>query len=376
VLRRGENVYNFEVQRSAYLEHTGFAAPWAHFYPPSASVVALPTTLVSYSIARELWFVGVLSVMYYGLWRFLTAFFVRWTVGLKILILGLVTCAAATRWSMWAAQPGPVILGLFALFLVELRDERRTWQAVAIGAIAVSVKVTFGLPFVLIALARRRVWLVVAMGGCWAALNLIGLVGMGGPAIVEDYRANMAEFDRPDQVNAPDPRSPDSVARTDWPYLLNALDPELSRNTVIGFALTFVALGWLTREVLRNEGRLANDTGLLALSAPVAALSMLAVYHHHYDMTILLLPVIVYLGTPVLRTTAAWFYVVPVVAYAGFYPYQQVASISERLFGDNSVLITRPLASVTCVVGFLASLVVLRNYLKRAPADAPEPAPA
>ena len=205
MLREGKNPYDFAVQNDGYMRHVGHVTTWANFYPPSAAVAALPATLVSYQTAHELWFIATFAIMFLGLWRFMAVYLPHWDVSLRVLVLGLITCAATTRWAFKVAQPGPVVLGLFGVFLVELK-KNRAWTSILCGVLVVSAKVTFGIPFFLLALALRRIRIVVVMLGFWAVLNVIGLYGMGGPAIFADYRANFAQFERPDQLNYPDPR--------------------------------------------------------------------------------------------------------------------------------------------------------------------------
>jgi Glycosyltransferase family 87 len=363
VLREGKNVYDFQVQHDGYIRHVGEVTTWAHFHPPAAAVVALPATLVSYPTARELWFVAATIVMLVGLWRFMAVFVPRWDQSERTLVLGLVMCAAATRWGFKVAQPGAIVLGLFGLFLAELRSER-SWTAFLCGGLVASMKVTFGLPFFLMALAHKRFKLTTAMLGLVASLNIIGLYGMGGPLILSDYRANFAQFERADQPNYPDPRGFNSMARTDWPYLLNAFSPSFERNNLLGYGLTLVAFAWLAMSVFPARKHLREDIPTLALTGPFVAISLLAVYHHHYDMGLLLLPLIAYLGRKEIRSVpASWFLIVPVGLYAGLYPYDKSAKLVERLFGANSVLLTRPLACAVCIVAFTGSVVLVRSVV-------------
>ena len=365
MLREGKNVYDFDVQHDGYMRHIGQVTTWAHFYPPSASVAALPATLVSYAVARDIWFVVTFGVMFWGVWHFMTVFIPRWDNSVKLLVLGLLASAACTRWSFKVAQPGPVVLGLFGVFLAELK-KGRSWTCVLCGALVVSTKVTFGIPFFLVALALRRVRMVVIMLAFWGVLNVVGLYGMGGPKILADYKANFAQFERPDQLNYPDPRGWNSLARTDWPYVLNAIQPNFQRNTLIGYALTLLSTAWLAREALRAKKRINEDAILLAVAGVVAPLSMLAVYHHHYDMSILLLPVIGYIGLREFRgVRAVWWYVVPVTLYTCLYPYGKGANFLKAAFGANEVLVSKPLACVVCIVGLVAAFAVLHRMLQR-----------
>lgn len=368
LLREGKNVYDYTEQHSGYMRHVGEVTTWGHFYPPGSAVALLPATVIPYWLARELWFFLGIVVMLYGLWRFMTTFMPQWDRSLRVLILGVVMCTACVRWGFKVAQPVSLVLGLFAIFVVEFRAER-TWLAISCAAISGAIKVTFGMPFVLLALALRRVKMAVALVGIWGAMNLVGMYGMGGPKIMADFKANMATFERPDQLNYPDPRGFNSLARTDWPYVLNAASPNFQRNNLIGHVLTLATLLWLTFEVLRTKPELIEeDDPTLALTAPIAALSMLAVYHHHYDIGVMLLPFLAYVGRPELhRHAAAWGFILPVGLYAGLYPYEKFAQLLEQIMGPSYVLISKPMACAVCIVGLISSLIVLRAVLRQRP---------
>jgi hypothetical protein len=366
LLREGKNVYDYTEQHSGYMRHIGEVTTWGHFYPPGSAVALLPATLIPYSVARQLWFVLGIVVMLYGLWRFMAAFLPQWDRSLRVLVLGVVMCTACVRWGFKVAQPVSLVLGLFAIFMVEFRNGR-TWLAVLCAAISGAIKVTFGMPFVLLALAVRRFKIAVLLVGIWGVMNLVGMYGMGGPKIMVDFKANMATFERPDQLNYPDPRGFNSLARTDWPYLLNAVSPNFSRNNLIGNVLTLASLAWLVFEVMRAKPRLVQgDVATLALTGPIAALSMLAVYHHHYDIGLMLLPLLAYLGRPELRRIGvAWAFIVPVGLYAGAYPYEKFAKLLEAIMGPSYVLISKPMACAVCVVALISSMFVVRAVLRK-----------
>jgi hypothetical protein len=363
MLREGKNVYDFDVQHDGYMRHVGEVTTWAHFHPPAAAVVALPATLMPYPAARELWFVVATAVMLVGLWFFMATYVKDWDYSVRILVLGLVMCAAATRWGFKVAQPGSIVLGAFALFLVALKREK-AWPAFLIGALIASMKVTFGLPFFAVAMAQRRYVLTAVMIACVGALNVIGLYGMGGPSIIDDYQANFAQFERADELNYPDPRGFNSLARTDWVYLLNAFEPEFERNNKISLGLSVAAFAWLCLLILATtKQRMRDDTVTLALTGPLAALSMLAVYHHHYDMGILLLPLIAYVGRPEMRRRhLVWIYVLPVAFYVGLFPYEKTSRLVEAIIGPSWVLIVKPLACVVCIVAFVSSMLLFQSF--------------
>jgi hypothetical protein len=366
LLREGKNVYDFKVQHDGYMRHIGEVTTWGHFYPPASAVALLPATVIPYPAARELWFALGIVVMLYGLWRFMAAFLPRWDRSVRVLVLGLVMCSACVRWGFKVGQPVSLVVGLLAIFLVEFRTGR-SWLALLCAAIGGSIKVTFGMPFVLMALALRHFKMAATLVAIWGTMNVIGLYGMGGPKIIADYRANMATFERADQLNYPDPRGYNSLARTDWPYLLNAISPNFPRNNLIGHVLSLACLAWLGLEVVRAKpSLLSEDIPMLALTGPVAALSMLSVYHHHYDLGLMLVPLLAYAGRRELRRYgAAWGFIVPVGLYVGLYPYEKFARLLGAIIGPNQVLFSKPLACAVCIAAMISCMLVVRLVLRK-----------
>jgi len=117
----------------------------------------------------------------------------------------------------------------------------------------------------------------------WALVNVVGFALLGGMDAVKGYRANMTLFEHPDELNYPDFRAPTSMQRLDWPYLLNALSPDLPRSQIIAMFLTALFAAWLFWEFYRVR-RFVDEPGTtVAFLGPLVCLSLLCVYHHHYD---------------------------------------------------------------------------------------------
>jgi len=102
-----------------------------------------------------------------GLWRFMAVYAPRWDRSLRTLVLGLVMCSACVRWGFKVGQPAALVVGLFAWFLAELKQQPRAWVLVLCAGLVGAVKVTFGMPFVIIAAAQRRYAVTVGLFALW-----------------------------------------------------------------------------------------------------------------------------------------------------------------------------------------------------------------
>lgn len=387
LLVHGGNMYDFQQAHAAYLRYVGHDTTWAYFYTPCSGMAVLPFIVLPYPAARMAWFwLGVAAVLF-GLWRLMRLLAPKWDSSTCLLLLGLVMCSSSVRWAFKVGQHAPLVLGLLGLFFVALARDRRGF-AFGCALFVCCLKPTFAIPFLGLMLVRRNFGLAAAVVGVWIALNGVGMMRMGGPAIIADYRQNMAQFERPDQLNYPDPRGFNSLDRLDWPYLFNAISPDFPRSNRLGALLTLLSAGWIAWEARRARACCRETATLGAFLGPLCCLSLLGVYHHHYDILILIAPLLVYLagaanaqegdfaaaGMGAVRGVR-WF-VGAWVVYGGLWAAYQVRALAERLIGPNAGFAVKALGCVAVSIMFAASLVVLHAYLERrlrAPAAAPEP---
>jgi len=340
--------------------------PWGIFYPPSSGVAFLPLALLPYEIAKALYFILSTAALLGGTYRLMQLFTQGLQFGTRVLILGAVLCSAGSRWGFFYLQPAPLVFGLLGLFLWEL-DKRRSVRAFAICTLVIFLKFTLFLPFAGLALIRGRLLQVAAAVTACALANVVGFALIGGMEAVNGYRANMTVFERADQVNYPDFRAPTSMQRLDWPYLLNAISPDLPRSQIIAMLLTALFAAWLFWELYRAR-RFAEEPGTtVAFLGPLVSFSLLCVYHHHYDAVALLGPVIVYLGRPAEPgdRLLILLFVTPVILFVGFWPIEKSQQLVEAFLGEGPVVGLKLIG--TCCVNFAfgASLVLLHRYIDR-----------
>jgi hypothetical protein len=206
----------------------------------------------------------------------------------------------------------------------------------------------------------------------WVLANVIGFGLMGGMEAIEGYRASMAVFERPDELNYPDFRVPTSMQRLDWPYLLNAISPDLYRSKIIAMFLTALSAVWLILQFYRARS-FANELDITAaFLGPLVCLSLLCVYHHHYDVIPLLGPVIIYLGRRVEPRDwlPIFFFVAPAILFAGLFPVDRSQRLVEAVFGEGSSAGLKLVGTVCMNIAYVASLVLLHRCINRRTAQA------
>jgi hypothetical protein len=340
--------------------------PWGIFNLPSSGMALLPLVWLPYEIAKVLYFVVSTAVLLGGTYRVMQLFTAGLQFGTRVLILGAVLCSSGARWGFLYLQAAPLVFGLLGLFLWEL-DKQRSVRAFAICALVILIKFTLFLPFAGLALIRGRLLLVVAVATTWALANVVGFALVGGIDAVHGYLANMTLFERSDQLNYPDFRAPNSMPRLDWPYLLNALSPDLPRSQTIAMLLTAFFAAWLLWEFYRVH-RFSDEPGAtVVFLGPLISLSLLCVYHHHYDAIALLGPVLLYLGRPAdpRDRHLIFLFVAPVILFVGFWPVEKLQQLVQPFFGEDGARGLK-LAGACCVnFAFGVSLVLLHRYIDR-----------
>jgi hypothetical protein len=340
--------------------------PWGIFYPPSSGVGLLPLALLPYEIAKVLYFILSTAVLLGGTYRLMQLFTNELQFGTRVLVLGAVLCSAGARWGFFYLQAAPLIFGLLGLFLWELH-EKRSVRAFALCTLAIFLKFTLFLPFAGLALMRGRLLLVAAVIATWGLANAVGFAAIGGMEAVNGYRANMAVFERPDELNYPDFRAPTSMQRLDWPYLLNAISPDLPRSQTIAMLLTALSAAWLLWELYRGR-RFADEPGsTVAFLGPLVCLSLLSVYHHHYDAISLLGPVLLYLGRPAETNDRLLILllVTPIILFVGLWPAEKSQLLMEALVGKGSADWLKLVGTYSVNLAFGASLVLLHRFIDR-----------
>jgi len=270
---------------------------------------------------------------------------VPWTV-----VAGVVLLSASIRWGMTPLQGAPLIVGLLCLFVAYL-DSGKYLPAFAITTFVLILKFTVALPFVGLMLLHRR-WREIAAAIAIAGLaHVVGFWRVGGLAAWRAYAQGIAALETRGSINTPDPWDPTSSPRVDWNYLYTGLtgDPQLAKR--LSLATTVLVASWLLWSAWRLRGRLDRQTTACLLLA-LTCLGTLCVYHHHYDVSAMLVPLLM-LGAlhrgDVFRLPASFLLLAgPLVAMMALFP----VAIAQRLLlslGGPAAVGYMNIAFPTCV---------------------------
>ena len=345
-------------------------------YPPATGVVLVPLALLPWPIAKVAWFLISVATPLGGLWYLLRAFVPGLSRGTVALVLGMVACSACVRWGVHVSQPATVVAGVLGIYLAAML-RHRSGLAILCGLVALSLKMTSGLPFIGVAVFQRKWRVLGCFLGLWVAVNLLGAMQMGGLAALDGYRANMAHVVEFRGIDSPDPHV--GLVRLDLPYLLNAIHSDVQLSQKLAVLLNLAALLALVYEGWRARAFATSPAVLAAFAAPLSCLSLLIVYHHYYEASLLLPSLLLMaVGPPELRSLSArWCFIVPSALYFGLFtsPYGlgRGQALVGHFLGPGLYVYVKALGCAILVVGFLGSLGTLRRLVERACARTPAP---
>lgn len=334
-------------------------------YPPSTGVVFIPFSLGSVHLASLCWFLVLTVVSLGSVWAAVKAFAPRLHPAVLALLMGVTFCAACTRWGFASLQTAPVANGLVAFFVWALVT-RRDGLALLFGALGLCVKVTNGLPFVALALIRRQYKLACGILAICLLVNAAGFARMGGAAALKDYRVHVAKTEAKDNItNYPDPHESGALVRLDWQYLLNGIWPDVPLHKKTSILLTVLGLAVVGALALRRQWQLTDRAALGAFLGPVVCISLLAVYHHHYEASVLVAPIIAYAFGPeeLRRLPGTRTFLWATVPYSTLY-FIGFETLVARRFGESAMLYPRILGPLLVVIALGASLTALTRFVQ------------
>jgi hypothetical protein len=334
------------------------------YYPPSTGVVCLPLVLFALPVAQQIAFWVSVGILLYGLWRLMAVFAPQWELAWRLLALAVVLNSFVVRSALGLLQAVALVTGLLAFTFLALKEERAP-VAFACTVVALCLKMTLGLPFVALLALKRQFGLLLGALALFGLINGVGFLCVGGVPAFADYRHNLARVDDC-PVNSPDPHVTQSAERADWQYFLNGLHPNRALARRVTQALSALALLFLAYAAWRGRRLAANSELLAAFLAPLVCLSLLAVYHHTPDCTLLLVPLLLWrAGPPTLSREAAgiWFQG-SVFLFACVRPFfRQTAQLLHFLTRLDVRVVEKMLSSALLTVALVAALIALNRTL-------------
>jgi hypothetical protein len=358
-------IYSSDYQHSVFPGQYGLGAPPGMFYPPATGFALLPFAFFSYPTGQLAFLALMLLLVVLGVRAIVRA--ARPFSGNEIWMAtsGIVLLSSCIRWGTTPLQGAPIVFALLSLFAVALYFAR--WNlALGLAIIVTTFKITLALPFLGGLLLYRRYGATLITMVSWGLLNFVGFLRLGGGEALRGYRANMAVVEALYQINTPDPWDPISIPRLDWTYLFNGLTGQLLASRMLGMALSVATALWLASAALR----LRQPLSLRALGAFLSAfvcLGTLAIYHHQYDVSLFVAPLLLLCFTPKEPAESPWAMrlMFPLVAMGALLPVGKVQQVLRTHLGEAAVGLMNlsfPIATSLALVG---SLLLIQGYLVR-----------
>jgi hypothetical protein len=357
----GEPVYERQWQLEHVPEITGRARPEEGiFYPAGTGFATLPFVALSFHNAERLWLVALIAAVVFGIRTLIRTLDESKKDSSWMVVAGLVLLSSSVRWGITHLQGAPLILGLLCLFVARL-DSGKYLQACAITTYVLVFKFTVALPFVGLLLLHQRFREIASATVIAGITHVVGFARTGGLAALRAYTEGVGALEVPGSINTPSPWDPASSPRIDWTYLYTGLigDPQLAKRLSL---LTTALIGsWLLWSMWRLRASL-DKRKIACMLLALASLGMLCVYHHHYDLSAVLVPLLM-LGAlhwaGDFRLPAGFLLLVaPLVAMATLLPLATVQRLLFSLGGPTAVGYMN-IAFPTCITLALAASCLL-----------------
>ena len=259
-------------------------------YPPSTFLVLSPLALLSFPVARLLWFllIGCLFVTSAALMLYMCPRSHRWLATILVsLILG------TSRALLVAGQPATFAISLLVIGSYFFLRGRFLPVGSILLMLSLAVKPQIGGLIVLYLLVWRIHWryALVAMAGALALLLSAGLILSLHPRSAgwtSDLRANISTTVKAGAINDPRPTSVDATADINLQAITSVFFADAREFNAVAYAVFLALLAVLVTAVLRTNA--GPEMYLLSLGA-LSALSLIPVYHRFYDARLLLITI-------------------------------------------------------------------------------------
>jgi Glycosyltransferase family 87 len=294
----GAPLYDTEWQRIVFPTWGLPPPPLGIFYPPATGFTALPFAALPYTVAKATWFFLLNLLVILGVRGIVKLLRPDSTPGVWLLAAGAVLVSSCMRWGMAHLQGAPLVFALLAFLVVGLHTQRPA-VVLFVAAYATTFKFTIAFPFLGLLFLHKRYGALIGAVAVAAILNFVGFLRVGGSAALGAYRTGLGRLESFGAVNSPDPWDPQSSPRLDWHYLFNGLSGHLQASRVLAYILFAVVCLWLVRRSRYIQPPVSIDQPPISIDVtvaflvPLVCLSVLCIYHHHYDISPLWVPLII-----------------------------------------------------------------------------------
>ncbi len=295
-LIHGCNPYDTSQLDQQYFQAGGRAdelLPWAYeipMYPPSTFLVLIPMSLLSFPVARLLWFLlnGCLFITAAGLVLFMCPRSHRWLATVLVSFI-----LATSRVPLAVGQPSISAISLFVIGGYFFHRGRYLPLGAFLMILSLAVKPTIGCLIVLYLLARgfHRRYAVAAAAGALVFILSAGLILTMHPNSADwssALHANISTSFNVGGFNDPHPANVYAIMFINLQAVTSVFLPDMREYNAAAYAIFLALLAvWITA-VLRTKA--SPEMHLLSI-ATLALLTLMPVYHRWYDNRILLITI-------------------------------------------------------------------------------------
>jgi hypothetical protein len=362
-VRGGHAVFSLEWRQANVHDLTGYVpSDDGLYYPPAIGVVMTPLSLLPFTTAKILLLFSSVAAMVASVWVLFGLARPQTSYAARTTVAGLVLLSACARWSWTPVQLAPFFTALVVAALVGLHRGRR-WMVYLATTLAFTLKLTLGVPFVLLLVLHRRFKTLVLAFATYVGLNAIGFARVGGREAIADYFEGTSALERRGTINTPNLWEHISIPRVDWTYLTTSLTGNLSIGRMIAFVGSVLVGVFLCLVGVRTPqpASLADSCRILLAGT---CLGLVAVYHHHYDLAVLIPPLLLvamlHRELGLTWSDRVTWSLMPITFVMLFVPGGEAADAAHSLvggIGPGLVHAAFPAATTLAMVGSLAMVV-------------------
>jgi Glycosyltransferase family 87 len=328
-------------------------------YPPSSGFLMLPFALFSFPVAQSLWFLLMAAAVIVGVRALIKLALPNAPSSVWLFSASAVMLSACIRWGMTPLQGAPLVFGLLALLVVSLHTNAPRVAMLTVAGVT-AMKFTVAFPFLALLLLHKRYAALVQATVIVVVLNVLGFARIGGWSAFVKYRAGLQGHELYGTVDSPDPWDLQSVPRLDWAYMLNGLFGPFEPFRVIALLAFGLVCFWLLSRSAPLSGKAISLECTAIFLVPLVCVNQLAIYHHHYDISPLLAPLLIiaakrnearYFNDPV-----AWFLMAPLAVMMALLPLAISQTFAVKLLGASGhglLNLAFPIATTLMLAGSL-----------------------